>query len=156
MAGNVSIGTAAPTTKLAVTGIIATTGGVRFGDGTTQTTAFYRPPPLPGLGAATTVDSAGDVGHYTSITFGADGLALISYYDSFNGDLKVLHCGNLLCNSSNISTSVDSVGTVGRFTSIATGADGLALISYLDNGNADLKVLHCSNLTCTPYTRVGR
>lgn len=113
-------------------------------------------PTLPGPGAAATVDSASNVGYWTSITIGADGLGLISYYDVTNGDLKVLHCGNVACSSGNITTTVDSAGNVGYFTSITIGADGLGLISYYDNNNDDLKVFRCSNLTCTPYTRVGR
>jgi len=44
------------------------------------------------------------------------------------------------------------VGDVGWNTSITIGADGLGLISYLDNGNKDLKVAHCSNLACTSAT----
>ena len=35
------------------------------------------------------LDAAGMVGTYTSITIGADGLGLISYYDATNGNLKV-------------------------------------------------------------------
>ena len=34
---------------------------------------------------------------YTSMTIGADGLGLISYYDATNGDLKVAHCENAFC-----------------------------------------------------------
>src|SRR3989304_5007429 len=98
---------------------------------------------------ATTVDSAGDVGQYTSLTTGADGLGLISYRDATNGTLKVLHCGNPACSSGNISTTVDSAGDVGIYTSITIGADGLGLISYLDDfPNQDLKVLHCGNAAC--------
>jgi hypothetical protein len=45
-----------------------------------------------------TVDSVGDaIGRYTSVTIGADGLGLISYFDGTNGNLKVAHCGNALC-----------------------------------------------------------
>jgi hypothetical protein len=44
-----------------------------------------------------TIDSAGDVGKYTSITIGADGLGLISYFDSTNGELKVARCVNAFC-----------------------------------------------------------
>ena len=100
---------------------------------------------------ATIVDSAGIVGSYSSVTIGADGLGLISYYDgSPNGNLKVLHCGNLVCNSGNISTTVDSAGNVGQYTSITIGADGLGLISYLDVTNYNLKVLHCGNAACAP------
>ncbi len=44
-----------------------------------------------------TLDSAGDVGWYTSITIGTDGLPIISYYDYTNYDLKVIHCANPYC-----------------------------------------------------------
>ncbi len=54
------------------------------------------------------------------------------------------------------ATSVDTVGEVGRFSSITVGADGLPLISYNDFGNAELKVLACGNLACSPYIKVGR
>ncbi|MBN1976355.1 MAG: hypothetical protein JW918_03040 [Anaerolineae bacterium] len=45
----------------------------------------------------TTLDSGGDVGLYTSVTIGADGLPLISYYDQTNYDLKVAHCSDVFC-----------------------------------------------------------
>jgi hypothetical protein len=38
------------------------------------------------------------VGKYTSVTIGADGLPLITYFDDYpNYDLKVAHCDNPLC-----------------------------------------------------------
>ncbi|HKQ36060.1 MAG TPA: hypothetical protein VJT11_12205, partial [Nitrospiraceae bacterium] len=100
----------------------------------------------------TTVDSTGSVGQYSSVTIGADGLALISYYDETNGDLKVAHCSNVACTAATLTT-VDSTGSVGQHTSVTIGADGLALISYYDQTNGDLKVAHCSNLLCVPYHR---
>ncbi len=45
----------------------------------------------------TTLDGAGDVGQYSSVTIGADGLGLISYFDATNADLKVAHCSDLFC-----------------------------------------------------------
>jgi preprotein translocase subunit Sec61beta len=120
--------------------------GVTFPDGTTQTTAFYRPA-LPGTGVATAMDSGG-VGWFTSITSGADGLGLISYYNIGGQDLRVLHCGNVECTSGNTTTTADSAGLVGKFSSITIGADGLGLISYWDQTNDDLKVLHCGNAAC--------
>ena len=60
-----------------------------------------------------TLDSTGDVGQYTSITIGADGLGLISYYDATNGDLKVAHCSNAACSTATTAT-LDSTGDVGR------------------------------------------
>jgi hypothetical protein len=105
----------------------------------------------------TTVDSAGQVGMYTSITNGAEGLGLISYYDLSSNHLKVLHCGNAVCDSGNTITTVDNAGPVGnQYTSITIGADGLGLISYYASTTADLKVFKCSNLACEPYVRVGR
>jgi len=104
-------------------------------------------------GSLTTVDSSGNVGQYTSITIGADGLPVISYYDLTNGNLKVAHCGNALCDSGNAITTLDSVGITGQYTAITIGADGLPLISYHDYTNGNLKVLHCSNSMCKPYFR---
>ena len=47
--------------------------------------------------ALTTLDGSGNVGRFSSVTIGTDGLGLISYYDATNGDLKVAHCSDLFC-----------------------------------------------------------
>ena len=99
----------------------------------------------------TAVDTIGDVGLYTSITLGANGLPVISYYDNTNFDLKVAHCNDAACTSAT-TTAVDTVGSVGSFTSITIGADGLPVISYLDATNYDLKVAHCNDAACTSAT----
>lgn len=46
-----------------------------------------------------TVDnSSSGVGEYTSITIGADGLPIVSYYQyGGSGSLKVAHCGSVYC-----------------------------------------------------------
>ncbi|MBI2856740.1 MAG: hypothetical protein HYX95_00335, partial [Chloroflexi bacterium] len=104
----------------------------------------------------TTLDSTGTVGEFTSITIGTDGFAIVSYFDSTNGDLKVAHCSNVACTATTNITTLDSGGAlggnVGSYTSIAIGADSLAIISYSDGTNGDLKVAHCSNVTCTSAT----
>jgi predicted regulator of Ras-like GTPase activity (Roadblock/LC7/MglB family) len=97
----------------------------------------------------TTVDSAGQVGIYTSIAVGADNLPVVSYYDVTNGDLKVAHCGDASCSAGNTITTVDSAEWVGQYTSIVVGADGLPVISYYDNANQDLKVAHCGIANCS-------
>ena len=101
----------------------------------------------------TTVDSTDNVGYYTSVTVGTDGLPIISYYDNTNGDLRVAHCGNALCNSGNTITTVDGnldpFPDVGNYTSVTVGKDGLPIISYYDETNDDLKVAHCGNVDCT-------
>ncbi len=96
-----------------------------------------------------TVDSAVGVGSGTSIALGADGLPVISYWDSTNADLKVAKCNDTACAGGNETLStVDSAGDVGRFTSVALGADGLPVISYFDNTNDDLKVAKCNDAAC--------
>jgi len=115
--------------------------------GRAAVTGAYR---LPGP-ARSMLDNTAFVGAYSSITIGADGLALISYYDSTFGDLKVAHCSNVACSSATLAT-LDSTGNVGLYTSIAIGADGLGLISYQDSSNNNLKVAHCSDTTCSAAT----
>jgi hypothetical protein len=97
----------------------------------------------------TTVDSGGDVGYYTSITIGTDGLPVISYWDFTNGDLKVAKCGNASCSSGNTITTIDSGGWVGLNTSIIIGTDSMPVISYYDGTNGDLKVVKCGNASCS-------
>jgi hypothetical protein len=119
--------------------------------GETGVTGPIGPQGPPGLGlerpgyVLTTLDSAGDVGARSSATVGADGLALISYYDFTNGDLKVAHCSNLACSAAT-TTPLDSAGNVGAFTSATVGSDGLGLIRYHDVTTQDLKLAHCSTL----------
>jgi len=84
----------------------------------------------------TAVDSIDIIGLYTSIAIGTDDNPVISYNDVTNGDLKVAHCGNTLCSTGNIITTVDSTGNVGLYTSIAIGTDGNPVISYNNQGNA--------------------
>jgi hypothetical protein len=96
----------------------------------------------------TTVDSGGNVGYYTSVTVGADGLPVISYYDWTNGNLKVAHCGNAACSAGNTLFTFVSADDVGRQTSVTVGADGLPVISYFDLTNDDLRVAHCGNAAC--------
>lgn len=100
----------------------------------------------------TTVDSAGNVGGYSSIAIGSDGMPIISYLDSTNSDLRVSHCGNTTCTSATTSTSVDTVGSVGNRSSITIDLNGLAIISHYDVTNGHLRLTRCSNLLCTSAT----
>jgi len=103
----------------------------------------------------TTVDSAlGSLGGYTSTTIGTDGLPVISYYDGTNTNLKVAKCGNASCSSGNTITTVDSGGSVGRYTSITIGTDGLPVISYSDSSSLALKVVKCGNASCSSVNTI--
>jgi hypothetical protein len=93
-------------------------------------------------------------GGWSSVTFGLDGLALISYngnYTTSGSDLKVAHCLDVYCTAAT-SITADTGGYVGWHTSVAVGGDGLGVISYYDITNRDLKVAHCSNLACSAAT----
>jgi hypothetical protein len=100
----------------------------------------------------TIVDSAGEVGEWSSITTGNDGLGLISYLDRTHGALKVAHCSNAECSSA--TTNTIDMGNTGGFTSIAIGADGLGLITYEppQTNTGPVMVAHCSHATCSSAT----
>jgi hypothetical protein len=98
----------------------------------------------------TTIDSSStEIGTFTSLAIGTDGLPVISYFDVTNGNLKVMKCGNAACSSGNSSTTPDSVGNVGLYTSLAVGTDGFPVISYFNGTNAGLKVVKCGDSACT-------
>ncbi|MDH3610835.1 MAG: hypothetical protein OEM79_03635 [Nitrosopumilus sp.] len=97
-----------------------------------------------------TLDSANVTGTFTSMAIGADGNPVISFFDSTNSDLKVVHCGDTICSSGNSITTVDSNDDVGLYTSIAIGVDGNPVISYYAKApNFDLKVVHCGDISCS-------
>jgi hypothetical protein len=100
---------------------------------------------------ATTVDDPVNfVGTYTSIAIGADGLPVVSYTDITAAALKVLKCGNAACTAGNVATTVDDpANSVGEYTSIAVGADGLPVVSYRDTTAGRLKVAKCGNAACS-------
>ena len=100
------------------------------------------------------VDSDGIVGQWSSIAIGVDGNPVISYKDgSINGNLNVLHCGDIDCaetTNNNTITTVDTSGDVGFDTSLTIGVDGKPVISYRESfNNGALKIVHCGDLNCT-------
>jgi hypothetical protein len=102
---------------------------------------------------STTVDDRDtEVGRYTSLAIGTDGLPIVSHWDGTIGALRVTQCGNAACANSNVSTLVDDPEDAdgdGESTSIAIGVDGLPIISSFDDAAGALRVTHCGNAACT-------
>jgi len=103
-----------------------------------------------------TVDDGGgsNVGIWTSIAIGTDGLPVISYNDDTNNDLKVAHCNDAACTSAGVTIVDDSAIFVDEFTSIAIGINGLPVIGYHHNSFNDLRVAYCTNVPCTSFKKV--
>ena len=105
-----------------------------------------------GVSTRTTVDggTGNNVGQYSSIAIGSDGLPVISYYDATAAALRVAKCANAACTGAATITTVDDpANTVGPYTSIAIGSDTLPVISYFDFTAMALKVAKCANAACT-------
>ncbi len=58
-------------------------------------------------------DTTDDTGRATSVTVDADGNAVVSYYDLTNGDLNILHCGDVACSGEKPPTPVPTPLPVG-------------------------------------------
>jgi hypothetical protein len=69
------------------------------------------------------LDAAGNVGRWTSITIGTDGLPLVSYRDDTNQSLKVARCNVAACTTGAVDILLDATANVASVTSITLAAD---------------------------------
>lgn len=94
-------------------------------------------------------DPVNSVGKDSSIAVAGDGRPVVSYWDESAGTLKVAKCANAACTGSATITIVDDpANSVGEYTSLAIGGDGLPVISYRNSTAGTLKVAKCVNAAC--------
>ena len=86
----------------------------------------------------------------TALAMGADGWPVISHFQGVTDALRVTKCGNPACSANNVSSTVDDPPgiSVGFYTSIGVGPDGLPAISHLDLTNFDLRFTKCGTQAC--------
>ena len=60
-------------------------------------------------------------------------------------------CEDAAC-TSGTNRTLETGGDVGRYTSVAIGAEGNPIISHRDNTNDDLELYVCADATCTTGT----
>ncbi|MFN4120135.1 IPTL-CTERM sorting domain-containing protein [Acidovorax sp.] len=90
-------------------------------------------------------DPATLTGSYASLALDGD-IPVISYYDDFNGDLRLARCTDAACSGVTRST-LDASGTVGLHTSIQLNGSN-PVISYYDQSSDQLKLAACANPAC--------
>jgi len=94
-------------------------------------------------------DTTGTVGLISSLAIDSSSRPVVAYYDSTNGDLKVLHCNDLGCAAGGDSINVpDSAGNVGLYPSLALDASGFPVVAYTNSLGSELKILHCNDMDC--------
>ena len=97
----------------------------------------------------TAVDTFRDAGRYSSIVIGIDGLPVIAYEGVVDGELRIVHCADAACSTSDSPRIIDSATDAGSSSSITIGADGMPIVAYGDSTNRLLKIVHCTDVACT-------
>lgn len=104
-----------------------------------------------GAATLTTVDnSANDVGAFSALAIGSDGIPVIAYQDATANTVKVAKCANPACTGASTITVVDDpANSVGEYLDLAIGSDGFPVLTYRDDTVGALKTAKCNNAACT-------
>lgn len=83
----------------------------------------------------------------------ARGIPVITYVDAGDHTLRVIVCGNALCDSSQAAATYTTVSTIGDSgqgygTSVAVGVDGRPVIAFRHGDRGALNVAHCGDPRC--------
>jgi hypothetical protein len=104
-----------------------------------------------GMTTNTALETAGDVGRFSSVAIGLDGNPVISYQDQSNFHLELYVCAEPAC-SSGANHTLETTGDVGSYSSVAIGSDANPVISHRDASNGDLELYVCANAACSSGT----
>lgn len=96
-----------------------------------------------------TLDSAGDVGRWSSLELDSSGRPVVAYWSGSGGDLKIVRCGDAMCSGGNTIMTPDSDSAIGLYASLELDSLDRPVVSYYDQSNGDLKVLRCGDATCS-------
>ena len=99
---------------------------------------------------STAVDTdSGLTGYDSSVAIGSDGLPVLSHRGEASRTLRFTRCGNAACSSGNTSFIIDDADlSVGSYTSIAIGTDGLPVIAHKETTTSSLRVTKCLSRSC--------
>ena len=98
----------------------------------------------------TSPDTVGQVGSHTSLALDSAGNPVIAYQDAGNLDLRVMHCNDPECAGGDESVvSLDVLTPSGFDNSLELDAAGRPVVSYMQDGEGFLRLLHCGNPACT-------
>ena len=108
----------------------------------------------------TTVDSGGDVGKYSSIAVGSDGLPAIAYHDQTNEDQKIVKCGDPSCSSGNFITIIGGGsfgGTrIGLQNDIILDSSNNPLVVYYSLDTSKNYLAQCTSSSCSGTVNIQR
>jgi hypothetical protein len=90
-------------------------------------------------------DPVNQVGSYTSLSIGSDGLPVISHNDYTALAVRVTRCANVACTA---ATSTNVATAFAAEVPIAVTPDGLPVIAYQDQYARALRVTKCTSRTC--------
>ncbi len=87
-----------------------------------------------------------------STTLGPHGLGYVTLGWDTGSRIYFAHCEDFGCTDTSLNDSAVKTGAP-RESSLTIGADGLPIFAYYDDNAAELRVVHCSDLTCQPHLR---
>jgi len=101
--------------------------------------------------------SNSDVGQRGTMTIGTDGFPILAYNaGSTPGQLKVVHCTNVVCGTADTPIVLDNGGAGGgsdsaREMEMTINNDGFPIITYINGNDIQLRVIQCTSTDCSTF-----